>query len=94
MAYKMKKFGGSKDSPVKQGFLSPAFYGGGAMGAADFLMGPTAALGAAGIAAYESGQKHSKGKAVKGQANFMADAKKKQKSIMKEGKKKKSIFKK
>jgi len=69
-AYKKQKFGEAKSpfimkgSPFKQGeFLSPAFYGGGAMGAADFLMGPTAALGIAGIKAYQSGQKHSGGKA-------------------------------
>jgi len=53
----------TKKSPAKQTILSPAFYGGGAMGAADFLMGPAAVLGMAGIKAYQSGQKHSGGKA-------------------------------
>ena len=41
---------------------------------------------------YRSGQKHSGGKAVKGQKSFLADAKKNQKSIMKQGKKTKSIL--
>jgi len=36
--------------------------------------------------AYKSGQKHSGGKAVKGQKSFMADAKKNQTSIIQKGK--------
>jgi hypothetical protein len=50
------------------------------------------AIGAELVDMYTSGQKHSGGKAIKGQKSFMADAKKNQTSIMEEGKKKKSIL--
>ena len=67
--YKKQKFGEAKSpftmkrSPAKQAeILSPAFYGGGAMGVADFLMGPAAGLAYLGGKAYQSGQKHSGGK--------------------------------
>ena len=86
--YKKQKFGEAKSpftmerSPAKQAeILSPAFYGGGAMGVADFLMGPAAGLAYLGGKAYQSGQKHSGGKAVKGQKSFMEESKKKTKSI-------------
>ena len=45
--------------------------------------GPVAALAGMAYGAYKSAQKHSGGKAVKGQKSFMADAKKKTKSIYK-----------
>jgi len=50
------------------------------------------AIGAELVDMYTSGQKHSGGKAVKGQKSFMADAKNNQTSIMEEGKKKQSIL--
>jgi hypothetical protein len=50
-------------------------------GAGRVLGGPAAAIAGMAYGAYKSGQKHSGGKAVKGQKSFMADAKKNTKSI-------------
>ena len=60
-------------------------------GAGRLAGGPAGIVASLAYGAYKSGQKHSGGKAVKGQKSFMAESKKKTKSIWKN---KKSIFKK
>ena len=52
-------------------------------GAGRVLGGPAGLVAGLAYGAYKSGQKHSGGKAVKGQASFMEESKKKTKSIFK-----------
>ena len=52
-------------------------------GASRVLGGPASLVAGLAYGAYKSGQKHSGGKAVKGQKSFMAESKKKTKSIYK-----------